>query len=90
MVGAISTDLNTLQGDSRSILEETIQNTVDIYAVTFQQGQEEDSLSFTGTIEESAYAIFSFLVGMQIVARVNGGVKAFHHATEVIISGLEK
>jgi len=31
LVGAISTDLNTLQGNSRSILEETIQNTVDIY-----------------------------------------------------------
>ncbi len=90
LVGAISTDLNTLQSRSCSILEETIQNTVDIFAVTFKQGQEEGSLSFTGTVEESAYAFFSFLVGMQIVARVNGGVKAFQHATEVIISGLEK
>ncbi len=89
LVGAISTDLNTLQGDSFRILQETIQNTVDIFAVIFRQGQEENSLSFSGTAEDSAYAFFSFLVGVQITARVNGGVKAFHHATEVIISGLE-
>lgn len=90
LVGAISSDFNTLQRDSRRILEETIRDTVNIYAVTFKQGQEEDSLSFKGTVEESAYAYFSFLVGVQIAARVNGGVKSFHSATEAIISGWEK
>ena len=90
LVGAISTDLNTLQGGSCRILEETIRNTVDIFAVTFNQGQEEGSLSFTGTAEVMAYAFFSFLVGVQIAARVNGGVKSFRSATEAIISGWEK
>lgn len=90
LVGAISTDVNTLKGDSRRILEETIRQTVEIYAVTFKQGQEEGSLSFKGTVEESAYAYFSFLVGVQIAARVDGGVKSFRSATEAILAGWEK
>jgi len=90
LIGAISTDLNSLQDKSSNILKKTIQHTVDIFVVTFQQGIEEDSLSFTGTAEESAYAFFSFLVGLQIVARVNGGVESFLSATDVVISSLEK
>ncbi len=90
LVGAISTDLNTLQDGSSRILKDTIQHTVDIFVVTFRQGLEESSLSFAGTPEETAYAYFSFLVGVQIAARVNGGVKSFRSATEAIISGWEK
>jgi len=90
LVGSISTNLNTLQPNSSRILEETIQNTVDIFAITFKQGIAEGSLSFSGTAEELAYAFFSFLVGVQITARVNGGVKLFQKSTEAIISGWEK
>jgi TetR/AcrR family transcriptional repressor of nem operon len=90
LVGAISTDLNTLQDSTCCLLEETIRNTVDIFAVTFKQGQKEDSLIFKGTAEEAAYAFFSFLIGLQISVRVYGGVKSFHSATEAIISGWEK
>jgi TetR/AcrR family transcriptional repressor of nem operon len=90
LVGAISTDLNTLQDSSCCILEETIRNTVDIFAVTFKQGQKEGTLIFKGTVEEAAYAFFSFLIGLQISVRVYGGIKSFHSATEAIISGWEK
>jgi TetR/AcrR family transcriptional regulator, transcriptional repressor for nem operon len=89
LVGAISTDLNTLQENSCRILEETIQNTVDIFSTTFKQGQEEQSLSFKSTAEEAAYTFFSFLIGTQISARVHGGVKSFRNSTELIISGWE-
>ncbi|MFW2366402.1 MAG: TetR/AcrR family transcriptional regulator [Desulforhopalus sp.] len=90
LVGAISSDLNTLKDSSCHILEETIRNTVSIFAVTFKQGREEKSLFFKGTAEEAAYAYFSFLIGLQINARVYGGAEAFHSAAQTVISGWEK
>ena len=90
LVGSISTNINTLQANSRNLLEKTIENTVGIFEITFKQGLEEGSLSFKGTAKDHAYAFFSFLVGIQITARVHGDVKAFNSATEAIISGWEK
>lgn len=90
LVGTISSDLYTLHDTSCRILEETIQNTVNIFSTTFIQGREEGSLSFTGTEQEAAYAFFSFLLGTQIAARAYGGADAFHKATETIISCLEE
>jgi TetR/AcrR family transcriptional repressor of nem operon len=89
LVGAVSSDLNTLHGGSCRILEETIQNTVDIFSTAFSQGKEEGSLSFIGTEKEAAYAFFSFLLGAQIASRAYGGVEAFKSATEAMISCLE-
>lgn len=90
LVGSISTNLNTLQPNSSRILEETIQDTVGVFTIAFKQGIDEGSLFFSGTAEELAYAFFSFLIGVQITARVNGGVEFFKNSTEVIISGWEK
>jgi TetR/AcrR family transcriptional repressor of nem operon len=90
LVGTISADLNTLREKSRRILEYTIQSTVDIYKLTFKQGREECSLSFSGTDEEMAYAFYSFLLGTQISARAYGGTESFSYATEALISSLEK
>jgi len=89
LVGTISADLNTLQEGSRQVLEATIQETVAIFVIAFKQGQQEGSLSFPGTAEETAYAFFSLLLGTQISARACGGVQAFQSATEAIISGWE-
>ena len=50
---------------------------------------EEGSLVFSGTHKNAAYAYFSYLVGVQISARVNGGVKAFHAATQMMIRSWE-
>lgn len=88
-VGMISSDMDTLQGSSCRILEETIQGTVDIFSVAFRQGLEEASLSFAGTDEEAAYSFFSFLLGAQIAARAHGGPRSFRRATEIIISNFE-
>jgi len=90
LVGTISSDLNTLQDSSCRILEETIQRTVDIFAVAFKQGREDGTLFFAGTIEDTAYAFFTFLLGAQIAARVHGGVEPFRRATEAIISCWER
>ena len=90
LVGAISSDLTTLQENSCSILEETIQRTVDIFAMAFKQGREDGTLSFAGTIADTAYAFFTFLLGTQIAARAHGGVESFRRATEAIISCWEK
>ena len=90
LVGAISTNLNTLQEHSSQLLEETIRNTVDIFAIAFKQGLDENSLTYTGTPHELAHVFFSFLVGIQITARVYGGVETFEKATEGLISALEK
>jgi TetR/AcrR family transcriptional repressor of nem operon len=86
LVGTISSDLNTLQEGSCRILEETIQNTVDIFSVAFRQGLEEATLSFAGQVEDMAYAFFTFLLGTQIAARAHGGLSAFRRATEALIS----
>ncbi len=86
-VGTISSDLNTLKENSCRILEGTIEGTVDIFSVPFEQGRKEGSLSFTGTDQEAAYAFFSFLLGAQIAARAYGGENSFMGATETIISG---
>lgn len=86
LVGTISSDLNTLQGGSCLILEDTIQNTVDIFSVAFKQGLEDGTLSFTGKVGDTAYAFFTFLLGTQIAARAHGGLSAFRRATEALIS----
>ena len=85
-VGTISSDLNTLQVNSIRILEGTIQGTVAIYSLLFEQGRKENSLSFAGTEKDAAYAFFSFLLGAQIAARAYGGADSFRRATETIIS----
>jgi len=90
VVGSISTDRNTLQERSCRILQNTIQNTVTTFAAVFEQGRQEESLTFTGTVEEAAFAFFSLLVGAQTIARSNGGVEMFHQATETVISAYEK
>ncbi len=89
LVGTISADLNTLQQSSRMILKTTIQETVGIFAVVFNQGLQEGSLAVAKCTEENAYAFFSFLLGAQISARACGGVQSFRSATEVIISSWE-
>jgi len=86
-VGTISSDLNTLQDNSCCILDATIQGTVDIFSIPFEQGRKEGSLSFKGTDRDAAYAFFSFLLGAQIATRAHGGEKSFRRATEAIISG---
>lgn len=90
LVGSISTDKNTLQDASCHILQSTIENTVSIFASVFRQGRQEQSLAYTGTDEETAFAFFSLLVGAQIVARSYGGIQSFQQAVEVIISGFER
>ena len=90
LVGSISTNSNTLHDGSCHILQSTIKNTVSIFAVVFEQGRREKSLIFTGTDEEAAFSFFSFLVGAQTIARSHGGVRLFHQATEVFISGFDK
>lgn len=90
LVGMFGSDLNTLQEGSRRILEETIANTVEIFAIAFRQGREEGSLAFPDMEEDAAYAFFSFLVGAQIAARAYGGVEAFRRATEFTIHSWEK
>jgi TetR/AcrR family transcriptional repressor of nem operon len=90
LVGSISTNSNTLHDSSCHILQNTIKNTVSIFADVFEQGRQEESLMFTGTDKEAAFAFFSFLVGAQTIARSLGGVQLFQQATEVFISGLEK
>ncbi|MBI9101590.1 MAG: TetR/AcrR family transcriptional regulator [Spirochaetales bacterium] len=89
LVGTISSDLNTLQDNSRMVLESTIKNTVDIYKHAFTQGREERSLTFSDTDENMAYAYYSFLLGAQISARAHGGVESFNCATEALISSWE-
>lgn len=90
LVGAISTDMNTLQDNSNRILKETIQHTVDIFLNVFKQGEDEQSISINSPVEELASAFLSFLIGVQITSRVNGGVKSFRSAVEALISGWEK
>lgn len=90
LVGTIGADLNTLQDSSRRALEATIQGTVESFEVAFRQGQQEGSLSFRGSVEETAYAFFSFLLGAQISARACGGVQVFRSATAAIISSWER
>ena len=90
LVGTFSADLYALQQSSRKILETTIQDTVAIFVVVFNQGLQEGSLSVTERTEENAYAFFSLLLGAQISARACGGVQSFYNATEALISSWEK
>ena len=90
LVGSISTNSNTLPDNSYHILQNTIKNTVSIFSTVFNQGRREKSLTFTGTAEEAAFAYFSLLLGVQLLARSHGGVTLFQQATELFISGLER
>ena len=90
LVGSISADKNTLQDASCHILQGTIENTVSIFSSVFKQGRQEQSLTYTGTDEETAFAFFSLLLGAQIVARSHGGFQLFKQAVEVVISGFER
>ncbi|BCS96355.1 TetR family transcriptional regulator [Desulfoluna limicola] len=89
LVGTISSDLGTLQSDSRNILENTIRKTVKTFAVAFEQGRKEETLVYSGSPEEAAYAFFSFLLGAQITARAYGGADRFRGAAEAMISSWE-
>ncbi len=90
LVGSISTNSNTLSDGSCHILKSTIENTVSIFAAVFKQGRQEESLLFTGTDNEAAFAFFSFLVGTQTMARSHGGIQLFHQAAEIFITTFEK
>lgn len=85
LVGTISADLNTLGKESRLILEDTIQKTVDVFSVAFLQGVAEGTLACPCKVEDTAYAFFTFLLGTQIAARAHGGTSAFQRATESLI-----
>lgn len=89
LVGMISSDINTLEKPSCKILEKTLQSTVAIYSAAFRQGREEGSLVFSETDKNAAYAYFSFLIGVQIAARVKGGIEAFNSATKMMIRAWE-
>lgn len=86
MVGAMSSDLNTLEKDSCKKLEATIKSTVSTYSKAFEQGREEKSLRVSGSDEDAAFSFFSFLLGAQMAARANGGSEQFKSATEVILN----
>lgn len=90
LVGSISTDSNTLQESTCPILENTIKNTVSIFSSVFKQGKQEQSLTFSGTEDETAFAFFSLLVGAQTIARSCGGVRLFNQAAEAFISAIVK
>lgn len=89
LVGSISTDRNTLQDTSCRILEMSIKETVAIFSKVFSQGKAENSLQFKGDETDAAYAFFSFMIGSQIVARSQGGVKQFQKAVEAMIQVFE-
>ncbi len=89
LVGMISSDCSTLEENSCLVLEKTLQRTIDIFSMVFIQGREERSLVFPGTYKDAAYAFFSFLMGVQIAARVKGGADAFAAAAEVVIASWE-
>lgn len=90
LVGSICTNSNTLHDTSCQILEGTIKNTLSIFADIFEQGRIEQSLHFDGSVEEAAFAFFSFLVGAQTISRSFGGTEKFLEATEVVISNFKK
>ena len=90
LVGSISTNQNTLNDESCHILEGTIKDTVSIFAAIFKQGQEEESLTLTGTSEENAFTFFSLLVGAQTIARSHGGIQNFQKSAEIFIASIEK
>ena len=90
LVGSICTNSNTLHDTSCHILQETIKNTISIFAGVFEQGRVEESLNFEGSDEEAAFAFFSFLVGTQTISRSFGGTKKFLEATEVVIASFKK
>jgi TetR/AcrR family transcriptional repressor of nem operon len=90
LVGSISTNKNTLHDSSCLILQSTIKNTISIYSAVFEQGRREESLRFTGTDDEAAFTFFSFLVGIQTMARSHGGVELFHQAAEVFITAFHR
>jgi len=86
LVGSICSNNNTLHDTSSHILQNTIKNTMSIFAGVFKQGRLEQSLNFEGSDEEAAFAFFSFLVGAQTISRSFGGTEKFLEATEVVIS----
>jgi len=90
LVGSICTNNNTLHDTSCHILQDTIKNTMSIFAGVFEQGRREESLNFEGSDEEAAFAFFSFLVGAQTISRSFGGTEKFLAATEVVISSFGK
>jgi len=65
-------------------------NVSDICRSAFEQGLEDGSPAFTGCVDETVYAFFSFLLGSQIPVCACGGVEAFQRATEAMISSWER
>ncbi len=90
LVGSICTNSNTLHDTSCHILQDTIKNTLFIFAGVFEQGRIEKSLNFEGSNEEAAFAFFSFLVGAQTISRSFGGTEKFLKTTEVVILSFMK
>lgn len=86
LVGSMSSDRNTLHGDSCKILDNTIQKTITIFAEIFEQGKKDKTLTFIQSPEEAASAYFSFLVGAQIIALSLNGVEGFRKSVGVMIS----
>ncbi|MGL1891488.1 MAG: TetR/AcrR family transcriptional regulator [Spirochaetaceae bacterium] len=77
LVGTFSADLNSLQDNSKEILEKTIKNTVHIFSKAFKQGKDDGSLTFDQDATDVAYLYYSFLIGTQVSARAFGGDELF-------------
>ena len=90
LVGSICSNNNTLNDSSCYILQDTIKNTISLFAGVFEQGRLEKSLNFEGSDEEAGFAFFSLLVGTQTLARSFGGTQKFQEAIAVVSSSFEK
>ncbi|MGL1932314.1 MAG: TetR/AcrR family transcriptional regulator [Desulfotalea sp.] len=90
LIGSISSNNNTLHDSSCFILQNSIKNTISIFAAIFEQGRIEKSLNFEGSDEEAGFALFSFLVGAQTLARSLGGAQQFQAAVAIVIKSFEE
>lgn len=69
MASVLSSEVASLTGAARAELKITIQSIVERFALVFEQGVDEGSLSYQGDSKDAARAYLAMLQGLQMIAR---------------------
>jgi len=84
--GMVSANANVLNKEAKSSLELSLNKTIELFTLVFEQGLKDKTLSSTCCAKDSAFTFFSALQGMQIVSRVAMNTVGFNNSIKALIS----
>jgi len=85
LMAALGSSLDALSSAAACELKAAAQASVARFALIFEQGQNEGSLTFEGTPEDAAMGFFAMLEGLQTLCRARGDTSSFSPSAKTYI-----